>query len=102
MYNWNVAMQKSELAFAILSSYALDIAWVYQFFDPSVPVIIGAHPSGENSSSPSVHYALPNWIKTMPRLRGLYGCMHMKVGQTSFTIQRLLLIFVRTRHSLCL
>lgn len=26
-----------------------------------------------------MHYALPNWVMTMPRLRGGHGCMHMKV-----------------------
>ncbi|KAJ3808629.1 tyrosyl-DNA phosphodiesterase-domain-containing protein [Lentinula aff. lateritia] len=67
---------KSDIAFAILSSFALDIPWIYSLFDPSSPVIMVAQP--DSSGKASVKNALPNWIKTTPFLRGGYGCMHMK------------------------
>ncbi|GAW05961.1 phospholipase D nuclease [Lentinula edodes] len=65
-----------DIAFAILSSFALDIPWIYSLFDPSSPVIVVAQP--DSNGKASVKNALPNWIKTTPFLRGGYGCMHMK------------------------
>ncbi|KAJ4492595.1 tyrosyl-DNA phosphodiesterase-domain-containing protein [Lentinula edodes] len=67
---------KSDISFAILSSFALDIPWIYSLFDPSSPVIMVAQP--DSNGKASVKNALPNWIKTTPFLRGGYGCMHMK------------------------
>ncbi|KAJ3732045.1 tyrosyl-DNA phosphodiesterase-domain-containing protein [Lentinula guzmanii] len=67
---------KGEIAFAILSTFALDLPWIYSLFDPSVPVIMVSQP--ESSGKASVKNALPNWIKTTPFLKGGYGCMHMK------------------------
>ncbi|KAK0490374.1 tyrosyl-DNA phosphodiesterase-domain-containing protein [Armillaria novae-zelandiae] len=64
---------KSDISFAILSSYAHDIPWIYQFFEREVPVIFVAH--GESEGMRNI---LPNWIKTVPKLNGPYGCMHMK------------------------
>ncbi|KAG7442445.1 phospholipase D/nuclease [Guyanagaster necrorhizus] len=64
---------KSDISFAILSTYAHDISWIYQFFEREVPVIFIAH--GESEGMRNV---LPNWIKTVPKLNGPYGCMHMK------------------------
>ena len=63
---------------AILSSYALMITWIYQFFDPSVPVILVAQP--DESGQTTIKNILPNWIKTTPFLRNGRGCMHMKVS----------------------
>ncbi|GLB44401.1 putative tyrosyl-DNA phosphodiesterase [Lyophyllum shimeji] len=67
---------RSEMAFAIMSSYSLDFAWIYQFFDPTVPVIMVAQPDA--SGRASLKNVLPNWIKATPLLRGGRGCMHMK------------------------
>lgn len=61
-----------------MSSYALDFPWIYQFFDPSVPVIMVAQPDA--SGKESIRNVLPNWIKTTPFLRNGFGCQHMKVG----------------------
>ncbi|KAJ3548645.1 hypothetical protein NMY22_g1191 [Coprinellus aureogranulatus] len=68
--------QTSELAFAIVSSYAMDLPWLYQFFDPSVPVIVVAQPDADGRAS--IKNVLPHWIKTTPPLRGGFGCQHMK------------------------
>ncbi|KAJ4473667.1 tyrosyl-DNA phosphodiesterase-domain-containing protein [Lentinula aciculospora] len=68
---------KSEISFAILSSFALDLPWIYSFFDPSVPVIMVAQPDANGQAG--VKNALPNWIKTTPFLKGGFGCMHMKI-----------------------
>ncbi|KAK0205913.1 tyrosyl-DNA phosphodiesterase-domain-containing protein [Desarmillaria ectypa] len=64
---------KSDISFAILSTYAHDIPWIYQFFEREVPVIFVTH--GESEGMRNI---LPNWIKTVPKLNGPYGCMHMK------------------------
>ncbi|KAF6750434.1 tyrosyl-DNA phosphodiesterase-domain-containing protein [Ephemerocybe angulata] len=68
--------QKSELAFAIVSSYALDVPWLYEFFNPSVPVIVVAQPDANGQAS--IKNILPHWIKTTPPLRNGFGCQHMK------------------------
>ncbi|KAF9449699.1 phospholipase D/nuclease [Macrolepiota fuliginosa MF-IS2] len=67
---------KSELNFAILSSYALDLPWIYEFFDRSVPVIMVAQPDATGRAS--IKYTFPTWVKTAPPLRGGFGCQHMK------------------------
>ncbi|KIY46453.1 phospholipase D/nuclease [Fistulina hepatica ATCC 64428] len=36
----DVLGKKDEIAFAILSTYNLDLSWLYPFFDPSIPVIL--------------------------------------------------------------
>ncbi|KZS89546.1 phospholipase D/nuclease [Sistotremastrum niveocremeum HHB9708] len=66
-----------ELAFAIISTYALDIGWLYSLFPPSVPVILVTQP--DPSGNASIHAMLPNWIKTTPFLRNGYGAMHCKL-----------------------
>ncbi|RDB17512.1 Tyrosyl-DNA phosphodiesterase 1 [Hypsizygus marmoreus] len=68
--------KKSDLEFAIMSSYSLDFSWIYEFFDRSVPVIMVAQP--DPTGQASLKNVLPNWIKTTPFLRGGRGCMHMK------------------------
>ncbi|KAF4611889.1 hypothetical protein D9613_003755 [Agrocybe pediades] len=72
----DVLGKTSELAFAIMSSYALDFPWIYQFFEPSVPVIMVAQPDA--SGEATIKNVLPNWIRTTPFLRGGFGCQHMK------------------------
>ncbi|EKM76167.1 hypothetical protein AGABI1DRAFT_45345 [Agaricus bisporus var. burnettii JB137-S8] len=67
---------KSELAFAILSSYSLDFPWIYEFFDRSVPVIMVAQPDAMGQAA--IKYTFPTWVKTTPPLRGGFGCQHMK------------------------
>ena len=73
-------LQRTELSFAIMSSYALDFPWIYQFFDPAVPVIMVAQPDANGQAS--LKNVLPNWLRTTPFLRGGRGCMHMKVGDS--------------------
>ncbi|KAF8626669.1 hypothetical protein AX15_004760 [Amanita polypyramis BW_CC] len=68
--------KRSELAFAILSSYSLDWAWIYQFFDPAVPVIMVAQPDATGEAT--LKYVFPNWIRATVRLPAGRGCMHMK------------------------
>ncbi|PFH50374.1 hypothetical protein AMATHDRAFT_145281 [Amanita thiersii Skay4041] len=68
--------KKSDLSFAILSSYSLDWAWIYQFFDPALPVIMVAQP--DETGEAALKYVFPNWIKAAPRLPAGRGCMHMK------------------------
>ena len=60
-----------------MSSYALDFPWIYQFFEPSVPVIMVAQPDA--SGQAEIKNVLPNWIRTTPHLPGGRGCQHMKV-----------------------
>ncbi|KAF9480645.1 phospholipase D/nuclease [Pholiota conissans] len=69
--------KKSDLAFAILSSYALDLPWIYQFFDHTVPVIMVAQPDA--SGEATIKNVLPNWIRSTPFLRAGRGCQHMKL-----------------------
>ncbi|KAF5339476.1 hypothetical protein D9758_015324 [Tetrapyrgos nigripes] len=69
--------QKTSIAFAIISTFALDLSWIYSFFDPAIPVILVSQP--EASGNSSMKNVLPNWIKTTPFLRGGFGCMHMKI-----------------------
>ncbi|KAJ3502585.1 hypothetical protein NLJ89_g8817 [Agrocybe chaxingu] len=68
--------KKSELEFAILSSYSLDWSWIYEFFDRSVPVIMVAQPDA--SGEATIKNVLPNWVRTTPYLRAGFGCQHMK------------------------
>ncbi|KAK2460371.1 hypothetical protein APHAL10511_007536 [Amanita phalloides] len=68
--------KRSELTFAILSSYSLDWAWIYQFFDPAVPVIMVAQP--DQTGEATLKYVFPNWIRATARLPMGRGCMHMK------------------------
>lgn len=72
----DVLGKKSDLSFAILSSYSLDFSWIYEFFDRSVPVIMVAQP--DETGQATLKYVLPNWIKATPVLRGGRGCQHMK------------------------
>lgn len=90
-------MQKTEIAFAILSTFALDIPWIYSLFDPSVPVIMVSQPDA--SGKTSVKNVLPNWIKTAPFLRNGYGCMHMKVCYHNTVPESFLILLRRPVHA---
>ncbi|EPQ56055.1 phospholipase D/nuclease [Gloeophyllum trabeum ATCC 11539] len=68
--------KKSELSFALVSSYALMLPWLYEFFNPSTPVILVAQP--DHSGHESIRNVLPNWVMTTPFLRNGRGCMHIK------------------------
>ncbi|KAH8822703.1 tyrosyl-DNA phosphodiesterase-domain-containing protein [Flagelloscypha sp. PMI_526] len=80
--------QKEDVSFAIISTFSVDTAWIYNFFDPKTPVIF-VNPPGETGKT-SIRNILPNWIKTTPKLTGGYGCMHIKF----------LLLFYKTQHRL--
>ncbi|KAF9491900.1 phospholipase D/nuclease [Pleurotus eryngii] len=68
--------EKGDLSFAIIASYVASVAWIYEFFDPSVPVIFVTQP--DPSGNAGIKNILPHWIKTVPFLKNGYGCMHMK------------------------
>ncbi|THH13363.1 hypothetical protein EW146_g6842 [Bondarzewia mesenterica] len=65
---------KSQLSLAIISTYALDVQWIYQFFDPSTPVVLVTDSDGP----PTEKKILPNWIRVTPFLPNGRGLMHMK------------------------
>lgn len=97
-------MQKSDVAFAILSSYALNMPWIYEFFDRSVPVIMVAQP--DETGRASLKNVLPNWVRTTPALRGGRGCMHMKVSypasDSSDALNKHLAVYVGKIRTDCL
>ncbi|KAL0058705.1 hypothetical protein AAF712_014616 [Marasmius tenuissimus] len=68
--------QKTDMSFAIISTFALDLPWIYQLFERGIPVILVGQP--EQDGKAGMHNVLPDWIKTVPFLKGGYGCMHMK------------------------
>jgi tyrosyl-DNA phosphodiesterase 1 len=65
---------------AILSSFATNISWIYSMFPPRVPVILIQPP--DESGRAKVKNILPNWVMTMPFLRGGRGAMHVKVSRS--------------------
>ncbi|CAE6457552.1 unnamed protein product [Rhizoctonia solani] len=75
---------RNALSFVIVSSYALELPWLYQLFPPDVPVIVIAQPGQDGRAE--VHHALPGWVRASPKLEGGRGCMHVK----------LLLLFYKT------
>ncbi|KAI3619979.1 tyrosyl-dna phosphodiesterase domain protein [Moniliophthora roreri] len=68
--------KKTDIAFAIISTFAEDLSWIYQFFERDTPVIFVTQP--DSTGEATIKNILPNWIKTTAFLRGGYGCMHMK------------------------
>lgn len=81
---WGVALkstdflaQKSDISFAILSSYSLALSWIYEFFDRDTQVIMVAHDAARPEA---MHNVFPNWVRTVPKLHNGRGCMHMKVS----------------------
>jgi tyrosyl-DNA phosphodiesterase 1 len=71
--------QKSEIELAIISTYALQLSWIYTFFHPSTPVVLVTQPAPSENGNPTIKEVLPNWIRVTPFLRGGRGVMHMKV-----------------------
>lgn len=67
---------KSQITFAIISSYCNSVSWIYEFFEPRTPVIIVAQP--DSTGQAGIKNILPNWVMTVPFLRNGYGCQHMK------------------------
>ncbi|KAI0290274.1 tyrosyl-DNA phosphodiesterase-domain-containing protein [Multifurca ochricompacta] len=69
---------KSQIELAIISTYALQLSWIYKFFAPSTPVILVTQPAPSENGNTTIKEALPNWIRVTPFLRGGRGVMHMK------------------------
>ncbi|KAK7445706.1 hypothetical protein VKT23_014702 [Stygiomarasmius scandens] len=71
--------KQSDISLVILSTYALDLPWLYSLYDPSVPVVLVTHPLDKGTRA-TVKNVMPNWIRTTPEIKGQggYGCMHMK------------------------
>ncbi|VDC04263.1 unnamed protein product [Peniophora sp. CBMAI 1063] len=70
---------KSQVKFAIISSYAVQVSWIYNFFSPTTPVILVAQPDQSEASSATVKLnILPHWVRVTPYFRGGYGVMHVK------------------------
>ncbi|KAI0278964.1 tyrosyl-DNA phosphodiesterase-domain-containing protein [Russula aff. rugulosa BPL654] len=69
---------KSEIELAIISTYALQLSWIYTFFNPSTPVVLVTQPAPSENGNPTIKEVLPNWIRVTPFLRGGRGVMHMK------------------------
>ncbi|KAG9078650.1 hypothetical protein FRC06_008259, partial [Ceratobasidium sp. 370] len=67
----------NTLSFAIVSSYSLDLPWLYSLFSPNVPVILVAQPGQDGKAE--VHHALPGWVRASPTLAYGRGCMHVKL-----------------------
>jgi len=72
-------IQKSQVELAIISTYALQLSWIYTFFEPSTPVVLVTQPAPTEDGNATVKEVLPNWIRVTPFLRGGRGVMHMKV-----------------------
>ncbi|KAH9966318.1 tyrosyl-DNA phosphodiesterase-domain-containing protein [Lactifluus volemus] len=69
---------KSQIELAIISTYALQLSWIYTFFSPSTPVVLVTQPAPSESGRATIKEVLPNWIRATPFLRGGRGVMHMK------------------------
>ncbi|KAH6910889.1 hypothetical protein BKA70DRAFT_1268851 [Coprinopsis sp. MPI-PUGE-AT-0042] len=75
---------KKDVAFAIISSFVVDIGWISRSFDSDTPVILVTQPGADGRrASPKFS---PNWIQTTPFLAGGYGCYHIK-GRLSVVLQ---------------
>ncbi|ETW80095.1 hypothetical protein HETIRDRAFT_459808 [Heterobasidion irregulare TC 32-1] len=81
---------KSEIAQAIISTYAYDIEWISNFFDRTTPVVLVTQPA--NGSEPTIKQILHNWIRVTPVLRGGRGVMHMKFFLLFYKSGRLRLV----------
>ncbi|KAH9969957.1 tyrosyl-DNA phosphodiesterase-domain-containing protein [Russula compacta] len=69
---------KSQIELAIISTYALQLSWIYTFFAPTTPVILVTQPAPSENGNATIKEVLPNWIRVTPFLRGGRGVMHMK------------------------
>ncbi|KAI5120005.1 hypothetical protein M0805_008466 [Coniferiporia weirii] len=67
---------KSDISFAILSSYSNMVPWLYEFFDQRTPIVIINQPGDGNAGLTEL---APNMLMTKPFLRGGRGCMHIKL-----------------------
>ncbi|KAF9018800.1 phospholipase D/nuclease [Hymenopellis radicata] len=68
--------KKSDIAFAILSSFVSEINWIRGHFDSSTPVVFVT--CGEsNTTQTTTRRVCSNWIELTPKL-GHMGCFHMK------------------------
>ncbi|KAF9018799.1 phospholipase D/nuclease, partial [Hymenopellis radicata] len=68
--------KKSDISFAILSSFVSDINWIRGHFDPSTRVLFITH--GENNTPRTTTLRIcSSWIGLFPKL-GQMGCFHMK------------------------
>jgi tyrosyl-DNA phosphodiesterase-1 len=79
-------IQKSQIELAIISTYALQLSWIYTFFAPSTPVVLVTQPAPSENWNATIKQVLPNWIRVTPFLRGGRGVMHMKVCMISIGI----------------
>ncbi|KAI0262793.1 tyrosyl-DNA phosphodiesterase-domain-containing protein [Gloeopeniophorella convolvens] len=68
----------SQIELAIISSYALELSWIYTFFARSTPIVLVTQPAPSENGNATVKEVLPNWIRVTPFLRGGRGVMHMK------------------------
>ncbi|KAJ6575763.1 tyrosyl-DNA phosphodiesterase-domain-containing protein [Mycena vulgaris] len=75
---------REALAFAVLSAYVVDPAWIYSFFDPATPVVLVTDPAtcgaDVDAEDPTLKNMFPNWVRVCPPLHAppMRGCMHMK------------------------
>ncbi|KAJ7816941.1 hypothetical protein B0H14DRAFT_3877662 [Mycena olivaceomarginata] len=72
---------KQGLSFAVLSAFAVDPSWLYEFFDRDTPVVLVADSNicgAEASDVPTLKNIFPNWVRVCPPLYNGRGCMHMK------------------------
>lgn len=91
-------IQKSQIELAIISTYALQLSWIYTFFSPSTPVVLVTQPAPSENGSATIKQVLPNWIRVTPFLRGGRGVMHMKVRMASTGISALILTWLRSSY----
>ncbi|KAG8681646.1 hypothetical protein FRC08_015504, partial [Ceratobasidium sp. 394] len=77
----------NTLSFAIVSSYSLDLPWLYSLFSPDVPIVLVAQPGQDGKAE--VHHALPGWVRASPALPYGRGCMHVKVSWLFYKSGRL-------------
>ncbi|EJD04669.1 phospholipase D/nuclease [Fomitiporia mediterranea MF3/22] len=82
---------KSDITLAILSSYSNAVDWLYDFFEPTTPIVLVNQP-GEDGNSGLKELA-PNILMTKPFIRNGRGCMHIKI---------LLLFYKDGRLRICL
>ncbi|KAF8172756.1 hypothetical protein K438DRAFT_1981234 [Mycena galopus ATCC 62051] len=75
---------KSDLAFAILSTFILNAPWLYDFFEKETPVVLVTDANmcgaGGEAQTLTLKKIFPSWIRVCPPLPSVgYGSMHMKL-----------------------
>ncbi|KZV95003.1 phospholipase D/nuclease [Exidia glandulosa HHB12029] len=68
---------KNDLAFAVVSSYSNDIAWLMSMFPDKVPVVLVNHPMSEGGND--LHFLSTNWLLVSPAMPANRGAMHIKL-----------------------